>query len=175
MYTSYIRYFHDCLKDLESVLQLSLKEKDPVLALIAQDSRIYAFQRCSRALKDLLLALYLKTLDKGTDSEDSFVRVFSNALRSLDDDTFQKEMEEKNCGTLLAVLVGIADLPDTHLKNLLLYQAGLKFFDEVPDMLSPEDKAEYLELFDIIFKDISRFYYSGKRLSGILILSGSNL
>ena len=61
MYAERVSVLTYRLKNLEAMLGMSLKNSNQVLALVARDSRIYAFQRCVYAFRCVLLDLYHTT------------------------------------------------------------------------------------------------------------------
>ena len=172
MYAERITVLTYRLKNLEGTLHTSLEQSNPVLALIARESRIYAFQRCVYAFRGVLLDLYCATkAGKGPQA----VADVLNEVEEIDKRESEEVGEElAQDQAMLIVFQTLGALTDTDAESLSFLLYSTELFELPSELMFEEDEESFVAEREECFTAIPRFYSVVNRLlPGLLRLSRS--
>lgn len=170
MYAERVSILTYRLKNLDATLAMPLKNSNQVLALVARDSRIYAFQRCVYAFRGVLLDLYHVTkAGKGP-------LIVEEALQEVEElDRLAGDEEEMfHDQTMLIVFHALGALTIADAENLSSWLYSTELFELPSELEFVDDKELFVAEREECFMAIPRFYSLVNRLlPGLVRLSRS--
>lgn len=171
MYQEYMTVFNYRMSNLEEVLRTPVKNKNPLLEMIAKEARIYAFQKCAESIHALFLFIH-KECEEGKGPED-----FREIL--LDIEKYHEEYKEKHkdyedewskAQKVRFVFELLRSIPKAESDTLMCFDFAPSILSTPLEFVEEEDKEEYLADYAQYFNKISRFYSAACRLKeGFLV------